>query len=163
MMSYRALSPGPSPSGGGCRPQGRRESENVAGPRCGNDRSRGDMRTVLPSAGGHVLPLPSSASRGIGGCHLPPLGEGNGGCEFAERGGLTLVLLRDRPRAGRRALQGNAADSPEGVFVGRIRCGTSWTTFPTRRHWGRERRIRTNACRMWTFLLSFPCTVPLSR
>ena len=98
MMSYRALSPGPSPSGGGCRPQGRRESENVAGPRCGNDRSRGDMRTVLPSAGGHVLPLPSSASRGIGGCHLPPLGEGRGGCGFAWSGGLTLGLLRGTPR-----------------------------------------------------------------
>ena len=70
--------PIPSPSGGGCRPQGRPERENVAGLRCGNDRSRGGVRTILPSASGHALPLPSSASRGIGGCHLPPEGEGKG-------------------------------------------------------------------------------------
>ena len=52
------------------------------------------MRTFLPPSSGQVLPLPSSASRGIGGCHLPPLGEGKGGCGFA--GGLlkTGVLLR---------------------------------------------------------------------
>ena len=74
--SSKALSPLPSPSGGGCRPQGRQERENVTGPRCGNDRSRGSMRTIFPSASGRVLPPPSSASRGIGGCHLPPLGEG---------------------------------------------------------------------------------------
>ena len=76
----------PMPSGGGCRPQGRPERENVTEPRCGNDRNRGSMRTILPFASGHVLPLPSSASRGIGGCHLPPLGEGKGGCEFAVGG-----------------------------------------------------------------------------
>ena len=80
LRSPRMPSPIPSPSGGGCRPQGRQERENAAGPQCGNDRSCGGMRTVLPSASGHVLPLPSSASRGIGGCHLPPLGEGNVGC-----------------------------------------------------------------------------------
>ena len=74
--SSKAPSPIPSPSGGGCRPQGRQERENAAGPGCGNDSSRGRMRTILPFASGHVLPLPSSASRGIGGCHLPPLGEG---------------------------------------------------------------------------------------
>ena len=72
-------SPGPSPSGGGCRPQGRPERENVTEPRRRNDRSRGSMQTNFPSAGGRVLPLPSSASRGIGGRHLPPLGEGKGG------------------------------------------------------------------------------------
>ena len=94
-VSSKAPSPIPSPSGGGCRPQGRQERENVTGPRCGNDRNRGRMRTIFPSAGGHVLPLPSSASRGgsadatfprwgkalfrhspHGGCHLPPLGIG---------------------------------------------------------------------------------------
>ncbi|MBR3861613.1 MAG: hypothetical protein IKM84_07010, partial [Oscillospiraceae bacterium] len=31
---------------------------------------------ISPLASGHVLPLPSSASWGIGGCHLPPLGIG---------------------------------------------------------------------------------------
>ncbi len=36
-----AHSPIPFPSGGGCRPQGRPKRENVAGPRCGNDSSRG--------------------------------------------------------------------------------------------------------------------------
>ena len=40
-MSSTAPFPIPSPSGGGCRPQGRQERENVAGPRRGNDRSRG--------------------------------------------------------------------------------------------------------------------------
>ena len=95
-VSSKAPSPIPSPSGGGCRPQRRQERENVAGPRCGNDRSRGDMRMISPLASGQVLPLPSSASRGIGGCHLPPLGEGNGGCGFAGRGGLFLVLLPGR-------------------------------------------------------------------
>ena len=39
----------------------------------------GICERFLPSAGGQVLPLPSSASRGIGGCHLPPLGEGKDG------------------------------------------------------------------------------------
>ena len=92
----KAPSPIPSPSGGGCRPQGRPERENEAEPRCKNDRNRWDMRTILPSASGHVLPLPSSASRGIGGCHLPPLGEGNDSCEFAERGSLPLALLLGR-------------------------------------------------------------------
>ncbi len=80
-LQNKAPSPGPSPSGGGCRPQGRPERENVTGPQCGNERSRGDVRTIVPSAGGHVLPLPSSASRGIGGCHLPPLGEGRGNAQ----------------------------------------------------------------------------------
>ena len=94
--SSKAPSPIPSPSGGGCRPQGRQERENAAEPRRGKDRSGGGCATVLPLANGHVLPLPSSASRGIGGCHLPPLGEGKGGCEFAERGSLTLALLRER-------------------------------------------------------------------
>ncbi len=79
LSSSKAHSPIPSPSGGGCRPQGRQERENVTGPQCGNDRRRGDMRTILPPSSGQVLPLPSSASRGIGGCHLPPLGEGMGG------------------------------------------------------------------------------------
>ena len=86
LRSSKAPSAIPSPSGGGCRPQGRPERENVTEPRCGNDRNRGSMRTILPFASGHVLPLPSSASRGIGGCHLPPLGEGKGGCEFAVGG-----------------------------------------------------------------------------
>ena len=63
----QAPSPIPSPSGGGCRPQGRPERENVAGPRCGNDCSRGDMRSILPSASGQVLPLPSFAWR-----RMPP-------------------------------------------------------------------------------------------
>ena len=85
-LQITSPSPFPSPSGGGCRPQGRPERENVTEPRCGNDRNRGSMRTILPFASGHVLPLPSSASRGIGGCHLPPLGEGKGGCEFAVGG-----------------------------------------------------------------------------
>ncbi len=92
----KAPSPIPSPSGGGCRPQGRPERENVTEPRCGNDRQLRGKATVLPSASGHVLPLPSSASRGIGGCHLPPLGEGKGGCEFAGRGSLPLALLPGR-------------------------------------------------------------------
>ena len=73
----------------------------MTGPPCGNDRSRGGMRMMIPSAGGHVLPLPSSASRGIGGCHLPPLGEGRGGCAFAERGSLSLVLLPGAPGSAR--------------------------------------------------------------
>ena len=101
LLSSKAHSPIPSPSGGGCRPQGRPERENVAGLRCGNDRSRGDLRTILPFASGHVLPLPSSASRGIGGCHLPPLGEGKDGCGFAGRCGLSLVLLRGAPGSAR--------------------------------------------------------------
>ena len=54
---------------------------------------RGEAR-VLPFASGQVLPLPSFASRGIGECHLPPLGEGKDGCEFAKRSGLTPMLLR---------------------------------------------------------------------
>ena len=33
LMSSKAPSPVPSPSGGGCRPQGRQERENVTGPR----------------------------------------------------------------------------------------------------------------------------------
>ena len=101
LMSSKALAPIPSPSGGGCRPQGRQERENVAGPRCGNDR-RGEA-TILPSASGHVLPLPSSASRRIGGCHLPPLGEGRGGCEFAGRGAWGLAAAAGR--RGRRPLR----------------------------------------------------------
>ena len=64
-LSVRPPSPIPSPSGGGCRPQGRQERENVTGPRCGNDR-RGKA-TILPSASGHVLPLPSFALR-----QMPP-------------------------------------------------------------------------------------------
>ncbi len=42
--SSKAHSPIPSPSGGGCRPQGRQERENVTGPRCENDRNRGGMQ-----------------------------------------------------------------------------------------------------------------------
>ena len=94
-LSVRPPSPIPSPSGGGCRPQGRQERENVTGPRCGNDRNCWGMRTIVPSAGGQVLPLPSSASWGIGGCHLPPLGEGKSGCGFAETLSCGKVLLRN--------------------------------------------------------------------
>ena len=36
-------------------------------------------------------------------------------------------------RRGRRPLQRNVANSPEGVHVGRPCCGTSGTTFPTKR------------------------------
>ena len=100
---FPAPSPIPSHSGGGCRPQGRPGRENVTESRCGNDRNCGSIRTIFPSASGHVLPLPSSASRGIGGCHLPPLGEGRGGCEFAVGWGTGKVLLRGMP--GRHALQ----------------------------------------------------------
>ena len=38
------------------------------------------------AAGGEVLPLPSSASREIGGCHLPPEGEGRGNAQRSCRG-----------------------------------------------------------------------------
>ena len=101
-VSSKAPSPIPSPCRGrrprrpgGCRPQGRQERENMTEPRCGNDRSRGDMRMISPLASGQILPLPSSASWGIGGCHLPPLGEGNGSCEFAETLSCGKVLLRN--------------------------------------------------------------------
>ena len=228
MLTSSFFSLTPMPSGGGCRPQGRQERENVAGPRRGNDRSRGSRPTIftvcqrsgspssvirlagdrrmppspaggrkwrlrirrgwrlgfgvaarragigapykgglrirrtfsivfgaaagavgtpaptrcplpfpppagegaahkggrrgrtwrdlavemtaavgvgqrfLPSASGRVLPLPSSASRGIGGCHLPPLGEGNDGYGFAGLGRLLLVLLRNVVAARKR-------------------------------------------------------------
>jgi len=146
--SSKAPSPLPSPSGGGCRPQGRPERENAAGPQCENDRSRGGMQRFLPFASGHVLPLPSSASRGIGGCHLPPLGAGKGGCEFAGGGAWLWCccaarrvgapyneLTRIRPNAfmwedpaaecrGRRSLQISAADSPDVAAHLRCCCGT---------------------------------------
>ena len=38
-LQNKAPSPGPSPSGGGCRPQGRPERENVTGLQCGNERN----------------------------------------------------------------------------------------------------------------------------
>ena len=104
--SSKAPSPFPSPSGGGCRPQGRQERENATGPRRGNDRSGGGARTNRASSSGQVLPLPSSASRGIGGCHLPPLGEGNGACGFA--GGLLKTRCCCAVRRPRRALLRNS-------------------------------------------------------
>ena len=87
--------PFPPPAGEGAAHKGGRRG------RTRRDRTvemtaAGGKATILPLANGHVLPLPSSASRGIGGCHLPPLGEGRGGCEFAGRCGLSLVLLPGR-------------------------------------------------------------------
>ena len=38
-LQDKAPSPGPSPSGGGRRPQGRQERENVTGLQCGNERN----------------------------------------------------------------------------------------------------------------------------
>ena len=38
-LQNKASSPIPSPSGGGCRPQGRPERENMTGPQCGNERN----------------------------------------------------------------------------------------------------------------------------
>ena len=92
--------PFPPPAGEGAAHKGGRRG------RTRRDRNvemtaAGGKATVLPLASGQVLPLPSSASRGIGGCHLPPLGEGNDGCGFARGWLKTGVLLRGAPGSAR--------------------------------------------------------------
>ena len=66
----KAPSPIPSPSGGGCRPQGRPERENAAEPRCKNDHSRGEYAndfTVCKRSRS-----PSSVIRLAGDRRMPP-------------------------------------------------------------------------------------------
>ena len=89
----------------------------MTGPRCGNDSCRGGIKRFLPFASGQVLPLPSSASRGIGGCHLPPLGEGRTVADSPDVAACLWCCCA--ARRGRRALQKSVADSSG--FCGRPR------------------------------------------
>ena len=81
----KAPSPLPSPSGGGCRPQGRPERENVTGPQCENDRNRGECANDFT-----VCWRSRSPSSVIRLCRMPPSPAGG-------RKGRIRSRLRIRP------------------------------------------------------------------
>ena len=85
----------PMPSGGGCRPQGRPERENVTGPQCGNDRSGGKYAndcTVCKRSGS-----PSSVIRLAGDRRMPP--SPAGGRKWETRSGLVGRADPGAPRS----------------------------------------------------------------
>ena len=87
--SSKAPSPIPSPGGGGCRPQGRQERENAAGPRRGNDRGGGEKQRFC-----RLLAVAFSLFR------HPPRG-GSADATFP-RWGKEMAESTQRPCRGRR-------------------------------------------------------------
>ena len=131
--SSTAPSPIPSPSGGGCRPQGRQERENAAGPQCGNDRNRGVCKRFY-----RLQAVTFSLFR-----HPP-------------RGGSADATF---PRWGK---EGALADSPDAAAHLRCCCGTGhgldavpYKALLSCFDGDGKRKKTTNVLKLWTPLLLF--------
>ncbi len=120
--------------------------------RCGQESSRScrARRPRGPGSNAHVFRnfgrIRSNARPPHVGAGVPdgPAGTGKIRIILGESAKRQSKRMRIRPnvfareahaagRRGRRPLQRNVANSPEGVHVGRPCCGTSGTTFPTKR------------------------------